>query len=138
MNAYGAPPLGSEPPVSKPPFVLAAIGAALAGAYWAALTFLIGVGVAYGGTPSTQVLIPCLLIGLYAFRAWQLYKGEPAALRRIMFLQGVGAAMAILGMLRNTSSMANVLQGVKLAIHVFGFVAGYLAKRQYDASLARA
>jgi hypothetical protein len=139
-NPYQAPqpPQAPGPPgyppgaaaVNRTPFVLAAVGAGLASVYWAALTLLIGLGVALGSGSVTQVIVPGILIVLYAMRGWQIFKGDPNAARRILWLHGVGGVVAIMQMMQG-SGLLVALQGVKVVIHVFGGVTAYLAQRAY-------
>ena len=114
-------------------FVLAAIGAGLASLYWAALTLLIGLGVAVGTGSPIQIILPCVLIALYATRGYQLFQGDPAAARRILWLHGIGGAAAFLQMV-SVGGFWGALQGVKIVIHIFGGVTAYLALRAYTSS----
>ncbi len=110
----------------RTPFVLAAAGAGLASVYWAVLTLLIGLGVAKGAGPAKSLFFPCILIVLYAVRGYQLYKGDPKAVVRILWLHGVGVVVAIL---QARSGVLVVFQTIKVLIHIFGGVTAFLAHR---------
>jgi hypothetical protein len=137
MNPYQPP----EPPRAAPaypsagaasanrtPFVLAAVGAGLASAYWAALTLLIGLGAALGSGSAAQVIVPCILVVLYAVRGWQIFKGDANAAKRILWLHGVGGVVAIMQMVSGSGVLV-ALQGVKVLIHVFGGITAIAASR---------
>jgi hypothetical protein len=109
-------------------FVLAGIGSALASLYWATLTLLIAVGVAAGSASGVQLILPLVLIGLYAARAFQIFKGDPNAARRVLWLHGVGGLMAMFQMFTGGPILI-VLQGIKVVIHIFGAITAYLAQR---------
>lgn len=98
---------------------LAAVGAFAAAAYWALLTFLIGVS----GQSPVQMLVPFILIGLYAYRGYQLMKGNVVAASGLIWLHGIGAVMTVIQL---AGGAAPVLLGVKLAIHAFGVVTALL------------
>lgn len=124
MNPYESPTGGlPEPPSDasrKTTFTLAAIGSGLAALYWAGLTVVIGLASAATDKVSpVQMILPCVLIGLYALRAFQIWKGDPNAARRVMWLHAVGGAMAVFNMVSGTPILI-VLNIVKIAIHVFG------------------
>lgn len=129
-NPYQAPsPGGPQYAASnRLLFVLAGVGAWLASAYWAALTLLLAFGTATGTVSPLQLALPVVLIVLYAMRGLQLFKGDPAAARRILWLHGVGAVMALVQM-SHGGTLWIVLQGIKIAIHVFGGLTAYLAVR---------
>jgi hypothetical protein len=109
-------------------FVLAAIGAGLASVYWAALTLLLGFGAASGSTSGTQVILPCVLVVLYAVRGFKILSGDRKAARGILWLHGLGALMAVMRLLAG-NPITVALQTVKIAIHIFGGVTAYLAQR---------
>jgi hypothetical protein len=115
-------------------FILAGVGALLASAYWAALTLLIGVASAVGNVNPAQVILPVVLIVLYALRGFQLFKGNPAAAKRILWLHGVGGVVAVTQIMSG-GSLVMVLNAVKVAIHIFGGVAAYLALRSYNRAM---
>jgi hypothetical protein len=100
----------------------------LASVYWAALTLLLVVGVATGSASSTRIVFPLILIVLYALRGVQIFKGDVAATRRILWLHAVGGIFAFIQMLSGGIFLM-VLQGIKVAIHIFGGVTAYLAYR---------
>jgi hypothetical protein len=75
-----------------------------------------------------QVILPCVLIVLYAVRGVQLWKGDPAAAQRILVLHAVGGILAVVQM-AGGNPLVMVLQGIKLGIHVFGGVTAHLARR---------
>jgi hypothetical protein len=128
----GEPQGPTQPSAVRGPFILAGIGALLASAYWGVLTLLLLLGVAHGSVSSMQVLLPCVLIGLYGYRGIQLFKGDAAAARRILGLHLVGAAVAALQVFSGSSSVMMVLQGFKVAINLFGALTAYLAIRAYQ------
>jgi hypothetical protein len=143
-NPYDPPrydPAGPAPGIAAPaynrtPFILAAVGAGLASLYWAAMTLLIGLGAALGTGSGVQVILPIVLIVLYAVRGYQLFQGDPSAARRILWLHGVGGAAALLQMLQ-IGGFFGALQGVKILIHIFGGVTAYLALREFTRSQGR-
>jgi hypothetical protein len=120
--AYGV----AEISANRTPFLLAAAGAWLASAYWAVLTLLIALRVTAGAGSATSLVLPFILIGLYAVRGYQLYKGDRRAAARILWLHGVGAVVAVF---QAMSGMLVVMQVIKVAIHVFGGVTALLALR---------
>ena len=122
QSAYGV----AEAAANRTPFILAAAGAWLASAYWAVLTLLIALGVSAGAGSATTLFLPCILIGLYAVRGYQLYRGDRRAASRILWLHGVGAVVAIF---QAMSGILVVMQVIKVAIHVFGGVTALLALR---------
>jgi hypothetical protein len=107
---------------------LAAVGAWIASAYWALLTLLIAFAAASGATSFGQVIIPIILIGLYAVRGFQLFKGDPTAARNLLWLHGVGGVMAAI-QIAGGGGIVMVLQGIKLVIHVFGGFTALRAQR---------
>lgn len=99
---------------------VAAIAAFAAAAYWALLTFLIGIS----GQSPIQMALPFLLIGLYAYRGAQLLKGNVTAAQNLMWLHGIGAAVTVFQIV--TEAAAPVLLIVKIAIHVAGLATAVL------------
>ena len=77
---------------------------------------------------ATQIILPAVLIGLYAVRGFQIFKGDPAAARRVLWLHGIGGIVALVQMFSG-GALLIVLQGFKVAIHGFGAVTAYLAGR---------
>lgn len=131
MNPYEAPQASvatQEQGSRRTLYMLAAIGAFLASVYWAGLTLLLALGVASGSVSGMQVILPVVLIVLYAFRGVQLWKGEPAAAQRILALHVVGGILAIVQM-AGGNEIVMILHGIKLAIHLFGGVTAHLARR---------
>ncbi|MEO7094948.1 MAG: hypothetical protein ABI175_16940 [Polyangiales bacterium] len=132
LNPYQAPDAyltdGQPGARGRGMFVLAAIGAWLASVYWAGLTALLALGAAAGATSPLQIIMPCVLIVLYAFRGVQLYKGDAAAAQKIVVLHAIGGIMAIIQIAAG-NSLVVVLYGIKVAIHVFGGVTAYLTRR---------
>jgi hypothetical protein len=125
-GAYPYPPAG--PPADRTMFVLAAVGAGLASAYWAGLTLLIGLGAAYGSVSAVQIILPVVLIVLYAVRGVQIFNGDRAAARRILWLHGFGAVSALL-QIASGGALFFVLQGIKILIHIFGGITAYLVQK---------
>jgi hypothetical protein len=130
-QAYGQLPTKT---MNRTPFVLAAIGAWLASGYWALLTALIGFTVTSGGVSGTQLLMPCVLIGLYGVRGYQLFQGQPSAINSALWLHGIGAIMGIAQMVSG-GPIVWLLQGIKVAIHAFGGLTAYNARRTWLAHL---
>ncbi len=128
MTPYEQDPSTLSTPVSRTPFLLAAIGAGSASLYWLGLTALLAFGAAVGSVSAAQVILPCVLIGMYAWRAIQISKGDPDAARKVLWLHGLGGITAIIQIASGGAFMF-VLQGIKLGIHVFGGVTAYLASR---------
>jgi hypothetical protein len=128
--------VAKAPAVDRTPFLLAAVGAGLASAYWAGLTLLIGVSAAARGTSGFQVVLPLVLIVLYAMRGMQVWKGDPSAARRLLWLHGVGGIYAIVQMAAG-GPILMALNVIKAAIHVFGGVSAYLAQGAASRQRAR-
>ena len=133
MNPYQSPfsnqdGPGGAAPRNNTPFILAGVGAAMASLYWAGLTLLIGVGVSAGSVSGAQVILPIVLIGFYALRAFQLFKGDLSAARSVLWLHGVGGAFALIQIFSG-NPIAMFLEVIKLGIHVFGAITAYLAYR---------
>ena len=72
-NPY-QPPAGADAMVAaeRGKFVLAAIGAFLAAGYWALVTALTGLGAMMGTGSPANLVLPVVLIGLYAVRGYQI------------------------------------------------------------------
>jgi hypothetical protein len=83
---------------------------------------------AAGSVSATTGIVPLILIVLYAMRGVQLLKGDPNAARRILWLHGIGAVVALMQM-TSSSGLVFVLQGVKVAINLFGAATAYWAWR---------
>jgi hypothetical protein len=115
-------------PGGGPMLILAAVGAALASLYWGGMTLLLLLGAITGSTSALQLVLPALLIGLYALRAVQMLRGDVSAANRIVLLHVFGGFMAALSMISG-GGLLIVLQSIKLAIHVFGGVTAFLASR---------
>jgi hypothetical protein len=109
--------------------VLAAVGAFAASAYWGLLTLLLVLATAAGGASATNVVLPVLLIGLYAWRGIQALKGDGAAVRSLLALHGIGGVLALLQLAGHTDAISLALQGLKVVIHLFGGVMAYLAHK---------
>jgi hypothetical protein len=136
---YPAPPY-AVPPTNRTPFLLAAVGAWLASAYWAVMTALLGLGAVMGSGSGTQIILPVVLIGLYAVRGFQILKGDPAAARRILWLHGIGAVAALVqafGSFALGSALVGALQGMKVVINLFGGITAYYAVRSYREQMRR-
>jgi hypothetical protein len=128
MNPYDQDPSTSSAPVNRMPYILAAIGSGIASLYWFGLTALIILGATLGSISPFQIILPVVLIGLYAWRAIQIFKGDPTAAQKVLWLHGFGGVTAII-QLASGGPLVFVLQGIKLAIHIFGGVTAYLASR---------
>lgn len=137
MNNPYEPPGGGYTPAqtttfNRRPFVLAAIGAWLAALYWLGMTLLLGAAVASGGLGPAQLILPFVLIGLYAHRGWRLYNADPRMIRSILMLHGLGIFASIMQITAAKNEVVTIMNGVKIAIHVFGMITAFLAKRALD------
>ena len=130
-NPYEPPaPLSQvDPTFNRRPFVLAAIGAWLAAVYWLGMTLLIGLGVAMSGAGGAQLILPLVLIGLYAHRGYRLYQADPAMIRSILVLHLLGMVATIFQITTTKDAFVVTLSIVKIAIHVFGLITALLARR---------
>jgi hypothetical protein len=141
QNPYQPPtayaPSSAVAPGNRGAFVLAAIGAWFAGVYWAAITLLLVMGMAVGSVSGMQLVLPCVLIGLYAVRGFQIFNGDPNAARRIIWLHGVGCIAALLQVTQGHGLLV-FLQGFKVVVHIFGGITAYMALRGAGATLRRA
>jgi len=136
-NPYaGAPPVASSgvAAVNRTPLVLAAVGAWLASLYWAALALLRGLFAAAGTGSGAMVIMPIVLIVLYAMRGFQVLQGDPAAARRLLWLHAFGALAALL-LAFSTSGFYAGLQSVKVLIGIFGAVTAFRAQRAFAQSV---
>ncbi len=127
---YGQPAAPAQP---RTMFILAALGSFAASAYWALLTLLIGLGAALGAGSGFNVIVPVILIVLYALRGAQIWRGDANAARRVLWLHGIGC-IAALAQAATLGGLYAVLQGLKVVIHLFGGVTAYLAQRQAQAA----
>jgi hypothetical protein len=131
-NPYEAPSAASSstapPSVNRTPLLLAAISAGLASIYWAVMTLLLALSATFGSTSYAYVVMPCVLIVLYALRASQILKGDVLAARRLLWLHIVGGGFAVLQMTTDVGFMVT-LHAIKVGIHVFGAVTVVFAQR---------
>jgi hypothetical protein len=132
-NPYAGPPPGASPGagvalVNRTPLVLAAVGAWLASLYWAALALRRGLFAAGGAGSGVTVIMPMILVVLYAMRGFQVLQGDPAAARRLVWLHAFGGVAALL-LVFSMSGLDAGLQSVKVLIGIFGCVTAYLAQR---------
>lgn len=127
QRAFPYPQVPS-PTVNRTPFVLAAVGAWCASGYWALMTLLIGVGVMTGSSSGFGLVFPVILIGLYATRGMQIWKGDPQAVKRILWLHGIGA-FAAASQAAQSHGIAAGLQGLKVIINLGGLAAAFWAYR---------
>jgi hypothetical protein len=111
---------------SRTPFVLAASVAVLTSLYWAALAFLVGVASSLGDTSPAQLILPIILIGLYAFRGFQVFQGDPTAARSLLWLHGIGGVIGVMRMF-GRDPITLVLYGIKVVLHVAGAGTAYWA-----------
>ena len=139
QNPYQPPRTSGDDRFSNGPdgstrraLLLAAVGGWLAAAYWAAMTLLLGVGVATRHVSGMQVILPLFLIGLYIQRGYRVYQGDAMAAQRLMWLHGIGGAVAVLQM-ASAGAVLIVFYVVKVLVHVFG---GFTAFRAHRALLA--
>ena len=126
-----------QTPPNRTPFILAGIAAILASLYWAGFTLLVLLSISTGKVSPTQVVLPVVLIALYAWRGFQLFQGDPAAARRILWLHGIGGIMALVGAFTQPGIMV-VLHGIKVVIHVFGVATAFWAMKTSDAARLQA
>lgn len=130
MNNPYQPPEPQQPNAapSRMPFVLAGIGALGASAYWGLYTLLVGVAVAGAGASPVRMILPVVLIALYAIRGFQIFKGDARAATSVMWLHGVGGVMAVINMASGDPFLIG-LNAVKLLIHIFGGATAYMARK---------
>jgi hypothetical protein len=136
-NPYSAPGSGGYPgepgggsPSARGTFLLAAIGAWFAAAYWALMTGLYGLGAALGSGSVVNLLLPGVLIVLYILRGMQVLRGDAGAARRLLVLHCVGGAVALLNVAGASSfPLVMGLHCVKLLVHVFGGIGAEMARR---------
>lgn len=127
-NPYQPP--GADVPVPRTTATtLAALGAWAASGYWALLTGLIGLGALVGTVSAMQLILPVVLIGLYAVRGWQLFRGDTRVARNLLLLHVVGGLVSLLE-IASGAAVVQVLYGGKLLVHGFGAVTAWLATRQ--------
>jgi hypothetical protein len=75
-----------------------------------------------------------LAIAFYGSRAYRIFKGDAvSAVRDLVWLHAIGLIAVAIRMFSG-STLLMVLQGVKIAIHIFGGVAAYLARRSEQQS----
>jgi hypothetical protein len=115
-----------EAPMNRTPYILAAVGAGLTSLYWAALALLIGVAASTGSGSPIQAILPFILIGLYAYRGYQVFQGMPAAANALLWLHGIGAVVSVMRMM-DTDVITMTLYGIKIGLHVFGAATAYWA-----------
>lgn len=108
--------------MKRTPFVLAAVAAGLTSVYWAALALLMGLA----GGPA-QSIVPVILIGLYAYRGFQVFQGVPAAANALLWLHGIGAVVSVMRMIGG-DPVVILLYGIKIGLHVFGAATAFWAK----------
>ena len=114
--------------MNRTPFILAAVGAGLTSLYWTALALLIGVAASTGSSNPLQVILPFVLIGLYAYRGYQVFQGEPAAANALLWLHGIGGVVSVMRM-AGGDSIVILLYGIKIALHVFGAATAFWAMK---------
>jgi len=137
-NPY-QPPRSPDPPSEQAEskrklFRLAGIGAGLAGGYWALIGAGMALGSASGSISAGSLFAPVLAIAFYGSRAYRIFKGDAgSAVRDLVWLHAIGLIAAAIRMFSG-STLLIALQGVKIAIHIFGGVTAYLAKRSEQQS----
>jgi hypothetical protein len=107
-------------------FVVAAAVAVLTSLYWAGLAFLVGVASSVGDASPAELIVPIILIGLYAFRGFQVFQGDPAAARSLLWLHGIGGLIGVMRMFGG-DPVTLVLYGIKVVLHVAGAGTAYWA-----------
>jgi hypothetical protein len=108
----------------------AAVASGAASIYWALLTLLTARVVASKELSATQLVFPVILVGLYAFRAIQTYRGNAQAVVSLLYLNGLGAIISLYNM-RGATQVVIVLQGVKVLIHIFGLITAWRARQAF-------
>ena len=130
FNPYQRPTFDPEhgglPPGNRTAVLLAVAGAFLAAAYWTVLILLMFASGAGSAMSPLQIVLPLIVIALYAMRGVQLYRGDTRMATNLMWLHVLGGLFTAYALARPGAAYA--LHGVKLAIHVFGAVTAYLAK----------
>ena len=115
-----------EPTFSRRPFVLAAVASGLTSAYWSVLTLLILIGAGSADLSPVQVVLPLILIFLYAQRAMRVFNGDRSAANRLIGLHLIGGLMTVM---RLAAGGFIVLYVIKLVIHIFGALTAYWASK---------
>lgn len=128
-GVYG--PMNSAP--SRRPYVLAGLGAFMAAGYWGFLTLMTGFSAVAAGTSGTMAILPVVLVVLYVVRGLRVMKGELRSARSLFWLHGVGMVCAVFGIFGGESLIVAGLHAIKIAIHVFGLIVTYRAKKQAEA-----
>lgn len=128
-------PPGPSPdalPASRTPFILAGIGGFAAAGYWALLTLILGFAVysGAGGVSTTSVVMPVVLIALYAYRGVLVMRGDPRSAKSLLWLHAVGGLFAAFSLATSIGMFAAFLQGLKVAIHIFGGITAHAATKQ--------
>lgn len=121
-------PQNVAPAVNRTPFVLAAVGAWCASGYWALMALFLGLGAMNGSGSGLGLILPLVLIVLYATRGVQIFKGDPSAVRRILWLHGLGA-LAATSQAAQSHGIVAALQMVKVIINLGGLAAAFWAFR---------
>ncbi len=98
------------------------------------LALLRGLFAAAGTGSGAMVIMPIVLIVLYAMRGFQVLQGDPAAARRLLWLHAFGALAALL-LAFSTSGFYAGLQSVKVLIGIFGAVTAFRAQRAFAQSV---
>lgn len=142
MNPYQAPPPPQPPPFAGPPnrtpFIMAGVGAFAASAYWAILTLLLGFAALTNGASGAQVIMPVILIVLYAYRGVNVMRGDARSARSLLALHAIGGIFAAIQIVTGGGGAIVVfLQALKVAIHIFGGITAHAANKaaQESASL---
>lgn len=135
-NPYEPPTPQSQfdPHFDRRPFVIAAIGAWLAAAYWLVMTALLGLGMAAGKIGGSQIILPLVLIAMYAHRGYRLFRADAAMVRSIIVLHVLGMVAAVLQINATKNDVIFTMNAVKIGIHIFGVVGALLAKRAIKAA----
>ena len=129
QNPYEPPQDMGRPREAKRALLLAAVGAFLASGYWAVVALLLRAAATTHGSSGPRLIVPIVLIAIYAVRGYQMLTGDVGAARRIVWVHGVGGAFAILQMAGGVPFVV-VLNGVKVLIHIFGGVMAWRAVRE--------
>ena len=127
---YG--PTGAAP--SRAPYVLAGISAFMAAGYWGFLALLTGLSVFAGASSGALSIMPVLLVVLYVVRGLRVLKGDLRSTKSLLWLHGLGMVFAGIAIFGGESLLVAGLHAIKIAIHVFGLIVTYRAKKYAETS----
>ena len=94
------------------------------------LVALLAAGKLYGGAiESYQLVMPIVLVALYAMRAYRVYTGDLRSARNLAWLHALGAIVAVVNIVQFNTPIITVLYGIKVVVHVVGGVPAFLLSR---------